>query len=113
MVASKLENTKNLREFLSLRGIEYETSDNMLPHWTDFEFDGDKVRFSDFGNHTELIIKNITAEEVVGFMDGRSEIRDLLLHLYTCAIRDGCSGCQYSEDPCDFEYDMRMLGIEE
>jgi hypothetical protein len=41
-----------------------------------------------------------------------AKLRDLVCNLYACARRTRCDGCPYIGELCDFEYDLRELGIE-
>ncbi len=44
--------------------------------------------------------------------DDNVKLRELARHMRACIERGGCTGCPYAEDACDFDYDMRELGIE-
>lgn len=41
-----------------------------------------------------------------------AKLRELIRRLYECERHSACETCKYAEDACDFEYDMRELGIE-
>ena len=46
------------------------------------------------------------------WQENDAKLRELGRHLYECAFRHSCAACEYADDACDFEYDMRELGIE-
>lgn len=39
------------------------------------------------------------------------KLRELVKHLYECARHNTCAVCEYADDACDFDYDMRELGV--
>jgi hypothetical protein len=39
-------------------------------------------------------------------------LRELVKHLRECTRHNTCAVCEYADDACDFDYDMRELGIE-
>ena len=41
-----------------------------------------------------------------------AKLRELARHLRECTRRNSCAECEYADDACDFDYDMRELGIE-
>ncbi len=41
-----------------------------------------------------------------------AKLRELVKHLYECARHNTCAVCEYADDACDFDYDMRELGVE-
>lgn len=41
-----------------------------------------------------------------------AKLRELVKHLRECTRHNVCAACEYADDPCDFDYDMRELGIE-
>lgn len=41
-----------------------------------------------------------------------AKLRELVRHLRECTWHDYCTTCEYADDACDFDYDMRELGIE-
>lgn len=44
--------------------------------------------------------------------DENAKLRELVKHLRSCVVNKDCDTCAYRADACDFEYDMRELGIE-
>lgn len=40
------------------------------------------------------------------------KLRELVRHLRECTRHNVCVLCKYADDACDFDYDMRKLGIE-
>lgn len=40
------------------------------------------------------------------------ELRELVRHLRECTRHNVCAACEYAGDACDFDHDMRELGIE-
>jgi len=41
-----------------------------------------------------------------------AKLRELVRHLYECTRHNVCVLCDYADDACDFEYDMRELGVD-
>ena len=41
-----------------------------------------------------------------------AKLRELVKHLRECTRHNVCAACEYADDVCDFDYDMRKLGIE-
>jgi predicted nuclease with TOPRIM domain len=41
-----------------------------------------------------------------------AELRELVRHLRECTRHNVCAACEYADDACDFDYDLRELGIE-
>ena len=41
-----------------------------------------------------------------------AKLRELVRHLYECTRHNVCVLCDYADDACDFEHDMRELGVE-
>lgn len=41
-----------------------------------------------------------------------AKLRELVRHLRECTRHNVCALCEYAEEACDFDYDMRELGIE-
>ena len=41
-----------------------------------------------------------------------AKLRELVRHLYECTWHNVCVLCDYADVACDFEYDMRELGVE-
>ena len=41
-----------------------------------------------------------------------AKLRELCRQLRACSLHSACHLCEYAEDACDFDYDMRELGIE-
>jgi len=39
-------------------------------------------------------------------------LRELMRHLRECTRHNVCVACEYADDACDFDYDMRELGVE-
>lgn len=48
--------------------------------------------------------ERLTAENI--------KLRKVIQHLYACAMNSGCIGCPYDGKVCDFDHDLRLLGIE-
>ncbi len=42
-----------------------------------------------------------------------AKLRELVKHLRECTRHNVCAACEYADDACDFDYDMRELGIPE
>ena len=42
-----------------------------------------------------------------------AKLRELVKHLRECARHNVCAICEYADDACDFDYDMRELGVVE
>lgn len=41
-----------------------------------------------------------------------AKLRELVRHLRECTRHNVCAACEYADDACDFDYDLRELGIE-
>ena len=41
-----------------------------------------------------------------------AKLRELVRHLRECTRHNVCAACKYADDVCDFDYDMRELGVE-
>ena len=41
-----------------------------------------------------------------------AKLRELVRHLRECTRHNVCVLCDYADDACDFDYDMRELGVE-
>ena len=41
-----------------------------------------------------------------------AKLRELVRHLRECTRHNVCAACEYAGDACDFDYDMRELGVE-
>jgi len=41
-----------------------------------------------------------------------AKLRELVRHLRKCTRHNVCAACAYADDACDFDYDMRELGVE-
>ena len=41
-----------------------------------------------------------------------AKLRELVKHLRECARHNVCAICEYADDACDFDYDMRELGVD-
>lgn len=41
-----------------------------------------------------------------------AKLRELALNMHACTTHEDCETCPYAEDVCDFDYDMRKLGVE-
>jgi hypothetical protein len=54
----------------------------------------------------------VSKRELADALDENAKLRELVCNLYACARRTRCDGCPYAGEPCDFEYDLRELGIE-
>jgi len=53
------------------------------------------------------------SQELKAAMDENAKLRELVKHLHECEEHADCEGCKYeADDVCDFEHDMRELGIE-
>ena len=40
------------------------------------------------------------------------KLRELVRHLRECTRHNVCAVCEYADDVCDFDYDMRELGVD-
>ena len=56
--------------------------------------------------------KSITARHVAELKAENAKLRELVKHLRECTRHNVCAACEYADDVCDFDYDMRKLGIE-
>ena len=54
------------------------------------------------------IYKEVIREYVVE----NAKLRELVRHLRECTRHNVCAVCEYADDACDFDYDMRKFGIE-
>lgn len=52
------------------------------------------------------------AENARMIMRENAKLRELVRHLRECTRHNVCAVCEYADDACDFDYDMRELGIE-
>ena len=52
------------------------------------------------------------AENARMIMAENVKLRELVRHLRECTRHNVCAVCEYADDACDFDYDMRELGIE-
>ena len=52
------------------------------------------------------------AENARMIMGENVKLRELVRHLRECTRHNVCAVCEYADDACDFDYDMRELGIE-
>lgn len=57
-------------------------------------------------------ILSVTAQHVAELEQENAKLRELVKHLYECARHTTCAVCEYADDACDFDYDMRELGVE-
>jgi len=46
------------------------------------------------------------------WQENDARLRELVRHLRECTRHNVCAACEYADDACDFDYDMRELGIE-
>jgi len=51
--------------------------------------------------------------EVKRLYDENAKLRELVRHLRECTRHNVCAACAYADDACDFDYDMRELGVDE
>lgn len=49
---------------------------------------------------------------IVGETEETVKLRKLVRNIMACMRNKDCDTCPYREEPCDFDYDMRELGIE-
>ena len=54
----------------------------------------------------------IYKEVIRGYAAENVKLRELVRHLRECTRHNVCAVCEYADDACDFDYDMRKLGIE-
>ena len=59
----------------------------------------------------------VTKEQFIGvtydeLLAENAKLRELVRHLRECTRNKFCSICKYADDVCDFDYDMRELGVE-
>lgn len=52
------------------------------------------------------------AENARMIMAENAKLRELVRHLRECTRHNVCAACEYADDVCDFDYDLRELGIE-
>ena len=45
-------------------------------------------------------------------LDENAKLRELVRHLRECTRHNVCAVCEYADDACDFDYDMRELGVD-
>jgi hypothetical protein len=45
------------------------------------------------------------------WQENDARLRELVRHLRECTRHNVCAACEYADDACDFDYDMRELGI--
>jgi len=63
--------------------------------------------------NAELRIQLADAIESMGRVEERcAGLRELARHLRACTRYDTCAECEYVGNACDFDYDMRELGVE-
>lgn len=53
-----------------------------------------------------------SANTIERLKDENIKFRELVRHMNTCMHHHSCTMCEYDGDACDFEYDMRELGME-
>lgn len=53
-----------------------------------------------------------SATEVVRLKAENAKLRELVKHLRECTRHNVCAVCEYAGDACDFDYDMRELGVD-
>lgn len=53
------------------------------------------------------------SKELLAAIDENKKLRELVRHLRECTKHNTCALCDYAEDTCDFDYDMRELGVVE
>lgn len=46
------------------------------------------------------------------WQENDAKLRELVRHLYECSFHRTCKRCKYIGETCDFEHDMRELGME-
>jgi hypothetical protein len=61
---------------------------------------------------TDGIYELIDKEEYCKLIAENAKLRELVKHLRECTRHNTCAVCEYADDACDFDYDMRELGIE-
>lgn len=63
---------------------------------------------------TEFASKLIApySERIEELEEENDKLRELVRHLRECTRHNACAACKYADDVCDFDYDMRELGIE-
>ena len=44
-------------------------------------------------------------------LEENAKLRELAKHLYICVRNVACDACEYAADDCDFEYELRELGV--
>ena len=68
--------------------------------------------------HLQESVQNAEYEESVAWdmvhsSDRRNDkLRELVRNLYACINHRDCDDCEYADAPCDFEGEMRELGVE-
>ena len=54
----------------------------------------------------------IPKDEYRALVAENAKLRELVRHLRECTRHNVCAACEYAGDVCDFDYDLRELGIE-
>ena len=54
-----------------------------------------------------------TCEGILEHAERIALLEELALHLRECMRHEWCDSCAYRNDHCDFDHDMRRLGLEE
>jgi len=54
------------------------------------------------------------AADAIDRLDAENaKLRELVRHLRECTRHNVCAACAYADDACDFDYDMRELGVDD
>ena len=61
---------------------------------------------------TLLVNAEDAIEQVHCLQAENAKLRELVRHLYECTRHNVCVLCVYADDACNFDYDMRELGVE-
>lgn len=71
-------------------------------------------RIAELERENDLLVMRLNAEHLVrqNLATESARLRELVRHLYECTRHNVCTMCDYADDACDFEYDMRELGVE-
>ena len=67
-----------------------------------YKFDGEPI--VDYWYVPEQRVEELKQEN--------AKLRELAKHLRECTRHNTCAVCEYADDACNFDYDMRELGIE-
>lgn len=66
------------------------------------------------GSLSEEIRTEVLCGHICDFEAKNAKLRELVRHMHVCIQHNdyGCATCEYWDKVCDFEHDMRELGME-